>query len=355
MEALEASDVSAYPTCKICDRGTLTPRKIRRLSGPVVAIGYILLVPSILGMVACAPAQTLPNSSTTETAQPSPDNSAAEPAQSDTWQPFTSSAGHFSILFPAPPQQLKEPGSHVHGFSSSVDKGHTVYGVEYTDLRPGIGPEAVPQAILGAEEKIGIGKGLLVKDKIIDLHGVPGRAFEIVGSSGDTGLVREFFTWPYLYTVMVVARKGYTATHAARFFDSFRILDNPQAATAEGQAHPTVDDSTGDAAQPSGTLVRVFPTCQFGAIYGELCKPVWKRIEADNGEVTWIDMDLIRDIPPLHYVWVYTSVPNTAQNPNDMKMLMFDCQGHFQSTGGPVMDAPPRSVAGEIAATICAK
>lgn len=30
------------------------PRKIRRLSGPAVAIGYILLIPSILGMAACA-------------------------------------------------------------------------------------------------------------------------------------------------------------------------------------------------------------------------------------------------------------------------------------------------------------
>ncbi|MGA3371297.1 MAG: hypothetical protein ABSC48_05995 [Terracidiphilus sp.] len=54
MEAHEAFDLKAYPTCKICDRGTLMPRKIHRLSGPAVAIGYILLIPSILGMAACA-------------------------------------------------------------------------------------------------------------------------------------------------------------------------------------------------------------------------------------------------------------------------------------------------------------
>jgi len=54
METPEASDLKAYPTCKICDRGTLMPRKIRRLSGPAVAIAYILLIPSILGMAACA-------------------------------------------------------------------------------------------------------------------------------------------------------------------------------------------------------------------------------------------------------------------------------------------------------------
>ena len=54
METSEVSNLKAYPTCKICDRGTLMPRKIRRLSGPAVAIGYILLIPSILGMAACA-------------------------------------------------------------------------------------------------------------------------------------------------------------------------------------------------------------------------------------------------------------------------------------------------------------
>jgi hypothetical protein len=54
METPEASDLKAYPTCKICDRGTLMPKEMRRLSGPAVAIGYILLIPSILGMAACA-------------------------------------------------------------------------------------------------------------------------------------------------------------------------------------------------------------------------------------------------------------------------------------------------------------
>jgi hypothetical protein len=54
METPEASDLEAYPTCKICDRGTLMPRKIRRLSGPAVAIGYILLIPSISGVIGCA-------------------------------------------------------------------------------------------------------------------------------------------------------------------------------------------------------------------------------------------------------------------------------------------------------------
>ena len=36
--------------CKVCDDGVLLPQKIYRLSGPSVAIGYILLIPSILGI-----------------------------------------------------------------------------------------------------------------------------------------------------------------------------------------------------------------------------------------------------------------------------------------------------------------
>ncbi len=37
--------------CKVCDSGTLIQRKKYRMSGPVVFIGYILLIPSILGIL----------------------------------------------------------------------------------------------------------------------------------------------------------------------------------------------------------------------------------------------------------------------------------------------------------------
>lgn len=42
------------PRCKVCDVGYLERRKIYRLSGPVVVIGYLLLIPSILGIVVSA-------------------------------------------------------------------------------------------------------------------------------------------------------------------------------------------------------------------------------------------------------------------------------------------------------------
>jgi hypothetical protein len=42
-----------YIRCKVCDEGELVPRKVYRLSGPAVVIGYIFLIPSVLGMVLC--------------------------------------------------------------------------------------------------------------------------------------------------------------------------------------------------------------------------------------------------------------------------------------------------------------
>ncbi|MGO9325870.1 MAG: hypothetical protein ACLP07_15040 [Terracidiphilus sp.] len=45
---------TGYPTCKVCDRGTLSAKTVFRLSGPAVAIGFILLIPSVIGMFSCA-------------------------------------------------------------------------------------------------------------------------------------------------------------------------------------------------------------------------------------------------------------------------------------------------------------
>lgn len=42
---------SSYVGCKVCDRGALRSKKAFRMSGPVVTIGFILLIPSILGIL----------------------------------------------------------------------------------------------------------------------------------------------------------------------------------------------------------------------------------------------------------------------------------------------------------------
>lgn len=43
---------SGYLKCAVCKYGILEDKKLYRLSGPAVVIGYILLIPSVLGMIA---------------------------------------------------------------------------------------------------------------------------------------------------------------------------------------------------------------------------------------------------------------------------------------------------------------
>jgi len=62
--------------CKTCDVGVLRSEKRYRMSGPVVAIGYILLVPSILG-VALSLFMFMSVAGSTGSASPGSDASAA--------------------------------------------------------------------------------------------------------------------------------------------------------------------------------------------------------------------------------------------------------------------------------------
>jgi len=39
------------PTCKVCEKGSMQRKKAHRMSGPTVVIGYIFLIPSVLGML----------------------------------------------------------------------------------------------------------------------------------------------------------------------------------------------------------------------------------------------------------------------------------------------------------------
>jgi drug/metabolite transporter (DMT)-like permease len=40
--------------CKTCERGQLVKKEVFRMSGPVVFIGYIMLIPSIIGVLICS-------------------------------------------------------------------------------------------------------------------------------------------------------------------------------------------------------------------------------------------------------------------------------------------------------------
>jgi hypothetical protein len=86
-------------------------------------------------------------------------------------------------------------------------------------------------------------------------------------------------------------------------------------------------------------------------------KANWKSVNADNGAVYKIDLNSIS-----HYsngtadVVVY-AVEGSGYNPENMRRLWFDCQGHFRdSTGpsiGPVSYVPPKSLAAQISQIVC--
>jgi len=112
--------------------------------------------------------------------------------------------------------------------------------------------------------------------------------------------------------------------------------------------------------KPGEILTTLLPSCQIGGAIScndDLYQKVWRKIEADNGEVTKVDMNSIE-----HFnngtadVVKYTYVPNTMFDPNSLVRLKFDCHGHYMNLDGGslLLDAPPRSVVGEVAAIACA-
>jgi len=117
-------------------------------------------------------------------------------------------------------------------------------------------------------------------------------------------------------------------------------------------------------AKPGEMLQKLLPNCQIGGAEScndDLFQPVWKRIEAANGEVTRIDMNSIQHLSGgTTNVTVYTGASHTMFDSSRLRMLWFDCRGHFRAFDGnagqsDVLDAPPRSIAGEIANIVCTK
>lgn len=89
---------------------------------------------------------------------------------------------------------------------------------------------------------------------------------------------------------------------------------------------------------------------------GDLDKPVWKRFEDTTGEVTKVNM---RSIQPMQnggvIVTTYTFAPRAMLDLRRLRRLLFTCRGQYadMASMNVVIDAPPRSVAGLIAATVC--
>ena len=110
----------------------------------------------------------------------------------------------------------------------------------------------------------------------------------------------------------------------------------------------------------SQTLSTVLINCKEGGPIqcdNDVYKKVWMRLEDTTGEITKIDMNYIQRNPQgAAMILVYNYVPNAAFDPTHMRRLFFDCKGHFSDItygASAVLDAAPKSVAGQIASVAC--
>jgi hypothetical protein len=145
-------------------------------------------------------------------------------------QPFTSSEGRFSILLPGTPETYSSQidlgnGGHANliQYLVRVDDSNLIYRVEYCDY-PSSVIAGTPEAVLKAARDGNADGFTITADAAIDLNGVPGRAFNLVDSQGNTFSIRQFLKGNRLYELEVEIQKGHDASLLDQFMKSFQIL-----------------------------------------------------------------------------------------------------------------------------------
>jgi hypothetical protein len=145
-------------------------------------------------------------------------------------QPYTSSGGRFTALFPGTPQEqtheVNLPNSQtttLYQFYVSLDNDNIAYTVMYNDY-PDEYTKTDPQTILeGARD--GATKGrTLTDDEVISLNGIPGRAIVANGSDGYAYSAHLYLDGARLYQVVVVSNKDHPATYTEQFLNSFKVF-----------------------------------------------------------------------------------------------------------------------------------
>lgn len=154
---------------------------------------------------------------------------ATAPAANLPMQSFTSETGHFSAVFPGAPTQTSEVINLKNGetttlyeFVAESDNGNTSYIVMYNDYQPDVIGGA-PQALLQRTEGGAVAGKTLLSDTVIDLHGVPGRAYSAEDAQGWHYEVHEYLSGARFYQLIVTTAKGHTPTQIDEFMSSFHI------------------------------------------------------------------------------------------------------------------------------------
>jgi len=199
------------------------------LAAALVVVGLIafLVVKALVPPLQVLPRETL---ASMLVAPPPPPPPPPPPDTAGGLQPYTSTDGRFSVLFPGSPkrndQQVALSASDsitIHQFE--FDDNNLSYLVMYNDY-PAKYVIAEPQPILESirDRSIESLKATLTNDGPVDLNGVPGRAFEFTNKDGSTYVVHDFLNGQRLYQVMVTVGPGESTTQAEDFLKSFRIL-----------------------------------------------------------------------------------------------------------------------------------
>lgn len=166
--------------------------------------------------------------------------SGASAAQADATQPagvsatpmqtFTSADGRFSILLPGAPKQDSQDIALKNGetvklyqFSAEDDNGNTSYIVMYNDYSADVISQPPQDLLIRTRDGAVAGKTLLT-DVVIDLNGVPGRAYTATDSDGWNYSVREFLSGSRFYQLIVTTGKGHAPSRLNTIMNSFRIF-----------------------------------------------------------------------------------------------------------------------------------
>jgi len=147
-------------------------------------------------------------------------------------QQYTSADGRFSILLPGAPQTAVNPeplsndpagrSINMYSFTVTTQSDNVAYLVSYNDYPSDVATDSPDAVIQRVRDGASAGKTLLT-DAVIQLNGVPGRAFSYRDSDGDNFDERAFFWGRRLYQILIVTAKNYTASDHDAFMNSFTI------------------------------------------------------------------------------------------------------------------------------------
>ena len=111
----------------------------------------------------------------------------------------------------------------LYEFSANTGNNSTSYIVMYNDYAPDV-VAVGPEVLLQRTENGAVAGKTLLSDQVIDLRGVPGRAYTATDSNGYNYTVHEFLAGTRLYQLIVTTTKGSTAAQLNAFMNSFIIL-----------------------------------------------------------------------------------------------------------------------------------